>query len=152
MSVDHGSAPNAAPPKAARTRNADADPILESPPLAHMIERLSADFASQLPLPVVLATIRHCRRELDFVAGLALPELVERLARQRLHDLVTTRSTGIKAGNAPHWQATTTSLTRRIAPLRRYYRNQLGGLAVILGTLTFALVVGAIGLWVPRTA
>jgi len=72
----------------------------ESPPLPDVVERLFADFETQLGLPVILAVVRRCHRELDIVAGPALPELVERLARQRLHDLVTTRSTGTEAGNS----------------------------------------------------
>jgi hypothetical protein len=32
----------------------------------------------------VIATVRRCRRELDIVSREALPEFVERLARERL--------------------------------------------------------------------
>ena len=60
----------------------------ESPSLADVVERLFADFESELGLPVVVAVTRRARRELDIVAAPALPELVERLARQRLEDLV----------------------------------------------------------------
>jgi len=61
---------------------------IESPSLADVVERLFADFESELGLPVVVAVTRRARRELDIVAAPALPELVERLARQRLEDLV----------------------------------------------------------------
>lgn len=61
-----------------------------SPPLARVAERLFTDFASELPLPAISAVLRRCRRELDVVPDPALPELLERLARQRLHDLSVT--------------------------------------------------------------
>jgi hypothetical protein len=79
--IDHGGAPGAAYPTA------------ESPPLTHVVERLLADFDSQLAPPLVSAIVQRCRAELDIVPRAALPELVERLARQRLHDLVTARDT-----------------------------------------------------------
>ncbi len=60
--------------------------------LADVVDRLFAEFENQLALPVISATVLRCRRDLDIAAGPALPELVERLARQRLRDL---------AGNAP---------------------------------------------------
>ena len=60
--------------------------------LADVVDRLLAEFESRLALPVISATVLRSRRELDIAAEAALPEFVERLARQRLHDL---------AGNAP---------------------------------------------------
>jgi hypothetical protein len=66
--IDRGGAPGAAYPTA------------ESPPLAHVVERLLADFDSQLAPPVVAAVVKRCRIELDVVPRAALPELVERLA------------------------------------------------------------------------
>ena len=60
----------------------------DSPSLADVVERLFADFESEVGLPVVAAVARRARRDLDIVAAPALPELVERLARQRLQDLV----------------------------------------------------------------
>ncbi len=72
----------------------------EPPSLSGVVERLFAAFESRLTLPAIFAVVQRCRAELDTVPGPALPELVERLARQRLHDLVTTRSTGIGAGNS----------------------------------------------------
>jgi len=71
----------------------------KSPPLADVVDRLFADFETQLALPVVLGVVWRCHRELDIVAGPALPELVERLARQRLHDLAAARTSGTEAGH-----------------------------------------------------
>ncbi len=60
--------------------------------LADVVDRLFAEFDSRLALPVISGTVLRCRRELDIAAEAALPELVERLARQRLRDI---------AGGAP---------------------------------------------------
>lgn len=68
-----------------------------SVPLTDVIERLLNDFGSQLARSVVAAVVQRCRTELDIVARPALPELVERLARQRLDDMITTRSNFISA-------------------------------------------------------
>jgi hypothetical protein len=57
-------------------------------PLADVVERLFTAFEGRLTLPDVHAVVRRCCRELDIVSGPALPELVERLARQRLQDAV----------------------------------------------------------------
>jgi len=59
--------------------------------LADAVERLSAEFQPELPAWLVLSTLRRCRRELDIISGPALPELVERLGRQRLSDIVIAR-------------------------------------------------------------
>jgi hypothetical protein len=40
-----------------------------------------------LSVSVVVAAVRRCRRELDIVSGPAMPEMVERLARERLRAL-----------------------------------------------------------------
>ena len=70
-----------------------AHPTPESPEhLTEVVTRLVAEFESQLALPVVATIVQRCRAELDIVAAPALPELVERLARQRLHDLVGAHS------------------------------------------------------------
>jgi hypothetical protein len=45
------------------------------------------DFAEQTTLAEVLAIVDRCRSDLDTPSEAALPELVERLARQRLTDL-----------------------------------------------------------------
>lgn len=50
------------------------------------VERLFADFEAHHSLEAILAVARQCRAELDGSGPptAALPELVERLARQRL--------------------------------------------------------------------
>lgn len=64
----------------------DGSPIdgWEARSLADVTDRLIGEFAGGLSASVVVATVRHCRRELDIVSGPAMPEMVERLARQRL--------------------------------------------------------------------
>jgi hypothetical protein len=49
----------------------------------HAVARLAAEFPGH-HVAVVSATVVRCRRELDGVPPGALPELLERLARQRL--------------------------------------------------------------------
>lgn len=53
-------------------------------PIADLTLRLFAEFAPRVPLDSVLETVRQCCRDLDTTPEAALPELVERLARQRL--------------------------------------------------------------------
>jgi hypothetical protein len=88
-------ATHAAGPRAhtrtARPRVGGLTPELAS--LASVIERLFTDFQSQLSLAAVVSAVRRCRRELDTVPEPALPELLERLARQRLHDTLAARPT-----------------------------------------------------------
>ncbi|GAA4880412.1 hypothetical protein [Actinomycetospora straminea] len=55
----------------------------EDDAVPHTITRLAAEFSGR-PVAVVSATVLRCRRELDAVPPGALPELLERLARQRL--------------------------------------------------------------------
>jgi len=50
-------------------------------------ERLFGEFARVHPLPVIAAVVRQCRNDLDGSPPGALPEVLERLARQRLSDL-----------------------------------------------------------------
>jgi hypothetical protein len=52
--------------------------------LAAISERLFHDFGAQVGLPEIVAVVRQCRGELDIVPPAAVPELVERLARERL--------------------------------------------------------------------
>jgi hypothetical protein len=56
--------------------------------LADVVDRLFAHFEGRLTLPDVHAVVWRCCHELDIVSRPALPELVERLARQRLQDAV----------------------------------------------------------------
>lgn len=53
-------------------------------------ERLMAEFEHRLSLGQITEVVRGCRRDLDAGAAGASPELVERLARQRLLDLAAT--------------------------------------------------------------
>jgi hypothetical protein len=52
--------------------------------LASVIRRLYADFQPNITMTEVLITVRQCQHDLDVVP--ALPELIERLARQRLNN------------------------------------------------------------------
>jgi hypothetical protein len=51
---------------------------------ADLVERLFAEFDDQYPLPHIVEVARQCREELCCAPPAALPELIERLARQRL--------------------------------------------------------------------
>jgi len=64
--------------------------------LADVTERLMAEFEHQIELSVITRVVLQCRRDLDTPAIQALPELLERLARQRLLDQlpVGTRACG----------------------------------------------------------
>jgi len=53
------------------------------------------------PLPVIAAVVRQCRDDLAGSPPGALPELVQRLARQRLSDLPPSTST-ISAESSRH--------------------------------------------------
>jgi hypothetical protein len=61
-------------------------PSASEPVIAEAIERLTPEFAGQLSSGIVAAVVRRCRRDLDTSLPTALPELLERLARQRLID------------------------------------------------------------------
>ena len=55
-------------------------------PLVDVAVRVYADFAEHATLAEVLAVVARARNDLDTPTAAALPELVERLARQRLTD------------------------------------------------------------------
>jgi hypothetical protein len=55
-------------------------------PLVEAAVRVYADFADRVTLAEVLAVVARARNDLDTASAAALPELVERLARQRLTD------------------------------------------------------------------
>ena len=57
-----------------------ADPLVEA------AVRVYAEFADHTTLAEVLAIVARARNDLDTASAAALPELVERLARQRLAD------------------------------------------------------------------
>jgi len=46
--------------------------------------RLSLEFAGRLPLALITDTLGECRAQLSTSPETAMPELLERLARQRL--------------------------------------------------------------------
>ncbi len=52
-----------------------------------LTERLFAEFEWRHPLPVITAVVRQCDADLSGAPPEALPELLERSARQRLTDL-----------------------------------------------------------------
>jgi hypothetical protein len=53
-------------------------------PLVEVAVRVHADFAHHATLAEVLSVIQQCRNDLDTPSTATVPELVERLARQRL--------------------------------------------------------------------
>ena len=59
-----------------------------SDPLVDVAVRVYADFAEHATLAEVLAVVARSRTDLDTPSAVAVPELVERLARQRLADHV----------------------------------------------------------------
>ena len=62
--------------------------------LVDVTVRVYADFADHATLAEVLTVVRQCRTDLDTPSAAALPEMVERLARQRLADHLTPPATG----------------------------------------------------------
>ncbi len=54
---------------------------------ADVTERLFRAFEEVHPLPVITAVVQQCRADLDSVPSEAIPELLERVAHQRLSDL-----------------------------------------------------------------
>jgi hypothetical protein len=53
---------------------------------ADLVERLFGEFDDRYELPQIVEVVRQCREELCCAPVTALPELIERLARQRLVD------------------------------------------------------------------
>jgi len=51
-------------------------------------ERLMAEFEDRLQLQIISGVVNACRRDLQGTPAGPMPELLERLARQRLLDLV----------------------------------------------------------------
>lgn len=58
--------------------------------VADVIEQLGAEFEDRFALDEISGVVRRCRTDLDCSPAAALPELVERLARQRLLDACST--------------------------------------------------------------
>jgi hypothetical protein len=61
-------------------------------PLADVVERLFDAFRCHFDAGAVVSTVRSCCRDLDISSAPALPELVERLARERMQSLLELRS------------------------------------------------------------
>ena len=61
-------------------------PPLSDPVIDDAIERLVVEFAGRVSPQTVAAVVRRSRKDLDSCPPAALPELTERLARQRVHD------------------------------------------------------------------
>jgi hypothetical protein len=61
------------------------------------VARLAREFAGRVPHPVVARVVRECRADLSGVPAGAVPELLERLARQRLLDVADRRTAGSPA-------------------------------------------------------
>ncbi len=51
---------------------------------ADVIERLFREFDGTIALPVIVEVTHECRQQLSGSPATAMPELLERLARQRL--------------------------------------------------------------------
>lgn len=57
--------------------------------LADVVERMVALFEPQLALTTIARVVRHCRRDLEIIAGRSPAEELERLAYNRLLRLVS---------------------------------------------------------------
>jgi hypothetical protein len=73
-----------------------ADPLVEA------AVRVYDDFADHATLAEVLAVVARARNDLDTPSAAALPELVERLARQRLADGLASPAPGNGLAPAEH--------------------------------------------------
>ena len=59
------------------------------PPLVEAAHRLDREFRGRVHPGLIRTVVRHSHEQLDCPSAAALPELVERLARQRLLEHVT---------------------------------------------------------------
>jgi hypothetical protein len=66
----------------------DAPVSSHVPGFADVVERMFCEFEGPLDLLTIEAVCQQCRRDLCCSPALALPELIERLARERLNKLV----------------------------------------------------------------
>ena len=62
----------------------EEDQGMPPPSYADAVERLFAEFAHRSSLTDIADTVTECRAQLSGAPAPALPELIERLARQRL--------------------------------------------------------------------
>ncbi|MGY1593001.1 three-helix bundle dimerization domain-containing protein [Geodermatophilus sp. SYSU D00708] len=58
--------------------------VTDDPAVDQAVARLADEFQTRLRPQVIGTVVRNCRRDLSGVPATALPELVERLARERL--------------------------------------------------------------------
>jgi hypothetical protein len=58
--------------------------LTEDPAVEQAVARLADEFRARLRPQVIGTVVRTCRQDLSGVPATALPELVERLARERL--------------------------------------------------------------------
>ncbi|MCW0216271.1 MAG: hypothetical protein OJJ54_23215 [Pseudonocardia sp.] len=69
----------------ARVAHGDSETaVVETAVVAGAVTRLTAEFAGERTLSTVRGAVQSSRRDLSGVPAGALPELLERLARQRL--------------------------------------------------------------------
>jgi len=73
-------------PSQQRERKGMREPAASEPEIAETIKRLTPEFAGQLSSGIIATVVRDSRRDLDTSPPTALPELLERHARQRLID------------------------------------------------------------------
>jgi hypothetical protein len=59
-------------------------PLTEDTAVDQAVARLADEFRARLRPQVIGTVVRNCRRDLSGVPATALPEMVERLARERL--------------------------------------------------------------------
>lgn len=62
---------------------------------ADVVERLFGEFEDRYPLSVIVAAVQECRVQLPCSPATAMPELLERLARQRLSTAGGTMTDGV---------------------------------------------------------
>lgn len=72
------------PPDSGTSTTSVTDSRAPDVSLADVTERLMAEFCTRVEVSAVSRIVLDCRRELAGVHTSAVPELVERLARQRL--------------------------------------------------------------------
>lgn len=65
----------------------DAHPGPGGDPVVEVVWRLYGEFNGRRPVKDIIETVQRCRRDLDCITPDSLPEMTERLARQRLHEL-----------------------------------------------------------------
>ena len=61
--------------------------LTDAPAVGQAVTRLADGFRARLSPQVIGTVVRTCRQDLSGVSATALPELVERLARERLQSV-----------------------------------------------------------------